>query len=257
MCGNPAGRLDEGYLDHPTAFAQVDLKLSTLGTLVGGGGTGAVATIHCIQDEQMRDYVVFYSSTGKILGHYDIGSLGTTGRALVEKVRVSSGIATVHVRNVSRADDGDWGSTSVKLRFDYRGRTNSMKLRDATWYTENETAENAWLHVKNWEDGVARGFASKSVVSGLHKLAVEDRKKNVWVTVGKCYGYKATGSARYLRKYIPNFERGCLYTLHNKTWVAAKGAYQTTTRTYLARMKHTASDPLWTTWRAYGWKRVK
>ena len=75
MCGNPAGKLKNGQL--PGHHVQLNYPVSKLGQIVPGGGREAAAAFWCSQGGiGWPDHLVFYSSTGAIIGHFNTASVG-------------------------------------------------------------------------------------------------------------------------------------------------------------------------------------
>ncbi|MFT4216054.1 MAG: hypothetical protein QM619_02575 [Micropruina sp.] len=92
-----------------------------LGQIVRGGGLEAAAAFWCSQGGiGWPDHLVFYSSAGAIIGHFDTASIGVTaGRQAVQSQSISTkGVVTAHLIAVPLAGDNElWGSAGAKLTF--------------------------------------------------------------------------------------------------------------------------------------------
>lgn len=254
MCRNPAGRLVNGSLRHIPGHVSLDMKHSTLGNLVRGGGTGAVATINCdAGGVSWADHVLFYSASRKVIGHFDTGDLGIGGRTMVKSVSVASRVVTVKVIGVARKTDNEqWGSTGVKITFSYDPASHRMKRRTTKYYTEYATAAKLLSLVRAGKYSSARQIASSSVVKNLSSWARKDKaSRNVTLTMGKCVGMAY--SWHYGHVVAPS-DRACQFTLSTKAWSKSKGRYVTTKVTKLALFGHPSGDKYWTQWRAHTWK---
>lgn len=254
MCDNPAGTLVNGELPNIPGWVALDLDRSKLGTLVKGDGKGAAAAFHCSAGGiGWADHVVFYNSTGEVIGHFDTGILGSGGssRASVAAISIASRVVTVRVVAVPRTGDNDlWGSTGAKLTFAYDAKKKQVTRRSTTYYTENSTGKKLLSLVRAGQTKQARTLASASVVSELKKLVTADkRSKKVTVKLDSCGGPEMWGSDYWW--FIDQFdfsERGCLYSINRKVGAEVYSS------TYLVVMRHPATDKYWTKW--YGYKFV-
>lgn len=255
MCGNPAGKLKNGQL--PGHHVQLNYPVSKLGQIVPGGGREAAAAFWCSQGGiGWPDHLVFYSSTGAIIGHFNTASVGVeSGRQSVRRISISKKrVITVNlVAAPLKGDNNLWGTAGAKLTFAWNAKKKRVVRTSTTIYGDVKgTAAKVVALTKAGKVTQAKKYAGSSVVKRLaadwKKIAKANKTaaRKGSIKVAACGGQSSTYKGMKLyRNHLPLGSRGCLVIY---TWPMSKGGLEQYTSWYLMTLNHKSADVNWSSW---------
>lgn len=189
VCGHKAGRLVKGRLPgiaRNRGEARLRLETATLGTLVKGGGVGAVAAIQCNRGGvSWPDHIVVWNRHKQVIGHYDTAKVSAYNRIRIMTIAVKNREITAYMRGVGATDEAACCMTrSARVRMSWSPTTRRVIVRSRTIYYERSVALALVAAVNKRHRTTALKYGTSTTVSDLLAL----RARVATMRVGRCFG---------------------------------------------------------------------
>lgn len=212
LCDHKPGKLKNGVLKGNGHDGQVVLipEFSKLGLKIPGRPDGAVAAINCSQGGiGWPEKLLFYDSTGTLVGMLDTGDVGDTGgRQKIDRVTLDGSTARIGVRDVPLEGDNElWGTSHATVSYAWDADKQKMRQTSVNISYPDATGRRL-VQALNKRDRATVSDLAPTAMATENWPSSEVRK----VTFEGCIGQYSQVAFTYL---LDKFgERGCVVHYH-------------------------------------------